>query len=69
MNLLSELKILLRLWLGIIVYIVLLGIVQRDWAGAIIQGLLWGLAMSVVVPWIKDRESERELRKKLYDRE
>ena len=65
MNLLSELKILLRFWLGILVYIVLLGIVQRDWAGAIVQGLLWGMVMALLYPGL----SERELRKKLKDRE
>ncbi len=69
MNLSSELKLLVRLWLGILLYIVLLGIVQHDWGSAIIQGLLWGLAMSVVLPWIQGWVAERELRRKLNDRE
>ncbi len=64
MSVLSELKLLLRLWVAVLIYIVFLGIMLQDWGRAIIQGLLWGLAMSFVWPRVLDWLAERELRKR-----
>ncbi len=63
MNIWPEIKLLLRWWLGILLYVVLLGVVLHDWGGAIFQGLLWGLVMSFVSPWILEWTAERQLRK------
>ena len=63
MNVFSELKLLLKLWLAILFYILFLGIVLQDWGRAIIQGVLWGLVVSFVWPRVLDWVSERELRK------
>ncbi len=63
MNIWPEIKLLLRWWLGILLYVVLLGAVSQDWGGAIFQGLLWGLVMSLVLPWVLEWTGERQLRK------
>ena len=67
MSVFSELKLLLKFWLAVLCYIVFLGIVLHDWGRAIIQGVLWGLVMSFVLPRLLDWLAERELRKSLED--
>ena len=69
MNVPSDLGLLLRVWLAILLYIVFLGILSKDWGGAIFQGLIWGLIMSFVLPRVLDLVAERELRKSFHNSE
>lgn len=63
MTLFTELKMLLKFWLVVLVYIVFLGLVLQDWGRAVIQGTLWGLVMAFVSPrvfdWVAERAKEK----------